>query len=331
MRTLIFNPWNDLALASGDAHYTPPASARQMAQDLQHLPQLWRSHDPRAVSVWGWSPLLVRLLREMGVDEALLPSAEQMAAYRAASSRQTAVRLLARWRELWPEMFLAGTLVGDSRWCTTPSEVQAALAAFGGEAMLKAPWSGSGRGVHSVHGGAGDKDEAWVARTMARQGGVEVEPYYNKVVDFAMEFWAEHGQVRYQGLSLFTTTAGGVYSGNLVASEREKQRRLAHYVSPDLLSRLRQCSEQLLSDGIVPAWYTGPLGVDMMVVQTPTFEQSTPNPSFSLHPFVELNLRMTMGWIAILLAKEQPNKDCRVFSIQQTDGHYRYELNDISE
>lgn len=36
-----FNPENDLALASGDAHYTPPASARQMARDLQSLPRLW--------------------------------------------------------------------------------------------------------------------------------------------------------------------------------------------------------------------------------------------------------------------------------------------------
>ena len=36
-----FNPENDLALASGDAHYTPPASARQMARDLQSLPCLW--------------------------------------------------------------------------------------------------------------------------------------------------------------------------------------------------------------------------------------------------------------------------------------------------
>ena len=30
----IFNPDHDLALASGDVNYMPPASARQMAADL---------------------------------------------------------------------------------------------------------------------------------------------------------------------------------------------------------------------------------------------------------------------------------------------------------
>ena len=183
MSLLFFNPWNDLALASGDAHYTPPASAMQMAQDLRDLPQLWAPHDLRRLSVWGWSPLLVTQLREKGVDEALLPSAEQMAAYRAASSRQTAVRLLARWRERFPEAFGNGVLVGESKMCMTLQEVLAAVTAYGNEAMLKAPWSGSGRGVHPVHGGVSDKNLAWVTRTLQRQGAVEVEPSYNKVVD----------------------------------------------------------------------------------------------------------------------------------------------------
>ena len=250
MSLLFFNPWNDLALASGDAHYTPPASAMQMAQDLRDLPQLWAPHDSRHLSVWGWSPLLVTQLREKGVDEALLPSAEQMAAYRAASSRQTAVRLLARWRERFPEPFGNGALVGESKMCMTLQEVLAAVTAYGNEAMLKAPWSGSGRGVHPVHGGVSDKNLAWVTRTLQRQGGVEVEPSYNKVVDFAMEFWSENGQVRYEGLSLFTTTAGGVYSGNLVASEQEKEQRLVAYIPLEQLAEVRWQVTALLNEAL---------------------------------------------------------------------------------
>lgn len=329
MSLLFFNPWNDLALASGDAHYTPPASAMQMAQDLRDLPQLWAPHDSRRLSVWGWSPLLVTQLREKGVDEALLPSAEQMAAYRAASSRQTAVRLLARWRERFPEAFGNGALVGESKWCTTMQEVSAAVTAYGNEAMLKAPWSGSGRGVHPVHGGVSDKNLAWVTRTLQRQGGVEVEPSYKKVVDFAMEFWSENGQVRYEGLSLFTTTAGGVYSGNLVASEQEKEQRLVAYIPLEQLAEVRRqltaLLNEALSNELLPAWYTGPFGVDMMVVS------ALPLAKCAIHPLVELNLRMTMGWIAHLLARDLPYGQQRIFRIEQKGGHYRYALNDTSE
>jgi hypothetical protein len=323
MSLLFFNPWNDLALASGDAHYTPPASAMQMAQDLRDLPQLWAPHDSRRLSVWGWSPLLVTQLREKGVDEALLPSAEQMAAYRAASSRQTAVRLLARWRERFPEAFGNGALVGESKMCMTLQEVLAAVTAYGNEAMLKAPWSGSGRGVHPVHGGVSDKNLAWVTRTLQRQGGVEVEPSYNKVVDFAMEFWSENGQVRYEGLSLFTTTAGGVYSGNLVASEQEKEQRLVAYIPLEQLAEVRRqltaLLNEALSNELLPAWYTGPFGVDMMVVARPDAN------GFLLHPCVEVNLRRTMGHVALAIGRRG------VMQVVYSDNHYKLKIIPLCE
>lgn len=51
-----------------------------------------------------------------------------------------------------------------------------------------------------------------------------IEPYYNKVKDFGMEFFAdETGQVHYLGLSLFHT-ANGAYTGNILASEEVKRR-----------------------------------------------------------------------------------------------------------
>ena len=37
----IFNPENDLALACPSPHFIPPASARQMADDLSALPVWW--------------------------------------------------------------------------------------------------------------------------------------------------------------------------------------------------------------------------------------------------------------------------------------------------
>ena len=381
MQILLFNPENDLALAANDSHYTPPASARQMAYDLRELPLLWAQPDdiillpdsslssvspltsqlssPCSLLPWGWSPLLVNQLRAKGIDSSLLPTTGQMEAYREASSRRTAVELLKRLRSMWPEAFDEGLLVGDSFWCTTPTEVQAAIESCGGSAILKAPWSGSGRGIMKYMADS-SKLLPWVTRTLHRQGGVEVEPLYDKVQDFAMEYWSEEGHVRDEGLSLFTTTAGGVYSGNLVASEEEKRRRLAAYIPCELLDETRSRLVALLNDafrdGLLPAWYTGPFGIDMMICQAPLPDRGSEGVSGltgcqafqsdrsgtpllrtgkagggALHPLIELNLRMTMGWVALRIAEKMaPGQQC-IFRIVQKDGHYRYEINDTSE
>ncbi len=312
-RQLLFNPWNDLALAANDPHYTPPASALQMAADLSDLSRLWSEDIP-----WGWSPLQVRLMREAGVPDDLLPTPDQLAAYRAFASRQTAVRLLERLRATWPEAFRNGQLVGESSWCESENAVRKAVESYGDKAMLKAPWSGSGRGVHPVSNGLTEKDLAWAHRILQRQGGVEVEPYYQKVQDFALEFWAEQGQVRYEGLSLFTTTDGGVYSGNLVATEEEKERRLGHAVSLELLYQVRDQLLHLLNTSDIPTWYTGPLGIDMMITT-------------ALHPLIELNFRMTMGWVALQLARHIGPDESFLFRIFQKEGRYFAEMTPFNE
>lgn len=369
MRILIFNPENDLALASNDPHYTPPISARQMAADLQDLPRLWaeegdvivqpqtlplpsghgRKRSPStdeeicnclihstpsltgregresSLLPWGWSPLIVRQLREGGVPDSLLPTQEQMKEYRNFASREQAVRLLKKLRRQWPAPFRCGTLAGESVWCKSETEVLCAIARYGGSAMLKAPWSGSGRGVHPVHEQPLQIQAlSWVRRTLQTQGGVEVEPLYDKVQDLAMEFWTDGGRVRYEGLSLFQTTAGGVYAGNLVATEQEKEARLAALLPLTLLHEVREHIVNLLNESGLPTWYTGPLGVDMMIVKpcylSPVNRQAS---SVILHPLVELNLRMTMGWVALQLTSRLKDGETGTFTIGFQDGRYQ--------
>lgn len=319
MRLLYFNPENDLALASNDPHYTPPASARQMADDLRDFPEMWYV-DRELVLPWGWSPLAVTRLRAMGVPDSLLPSPSQLDEFRAFASRQTATCLLKKVRTQLGDRFAEGRLVGESRWCRSEYEVVEACRDYD-VAMMKMPWSGSGRGLRPVgEGPLGAKDLAWIRRCLQRQGGVEVEPKYNKVQDLAMEFWAEDGVVRYEGLSLFDTTAGGVYAGNLVASEDHKLAELSRLVEPEVAEEVRCCLVAVLSEAGLPKWYTGPLGVDMMVVAPR--QSSLPPRSFCLHPLVEVNLRMTMGWVALRLQRKLLPGEVGTFKIVCSNGRY---------
>ena len=345
---LLFNPDTDLALASGDAHYTPPASALAMARDMEHFPQLWAAPDDiilladgqladadgrvlemplsavaptlTAVLPWGWNALLLQRLRTLQLPARLLPTDAQLASYRACASRHTAVSLLARLRQSWSAAFApGGGLVGHSAWCVDQAQVQAAIARFG-PSVLKAPWSGSGRGIRFIPTGVcSPKDEAWLHKVLRRQGGVEVEPLYQRVQDFAMEFMAHRGTVSYEGLSVFDTSPHGVYSGNLVAPEAVRQARLARFIPVKLLHQVRTRLLSLLNAAQLPEWYSGPVGVDMMVVE-----------GGLLHPLVEVNLRATMGWVAVQLARRLADGQLMYFRMNNHDGRYGFELTDES-
>lgn len=312
----LFNPENDMALASGSPYYMSPASAKKMSADLSALPA-WYSDAGGAVLLadeaqvqwmlnecslplnvewvtegafssyasffpWGWSPALSKRLSDNGADSSLLPSEKQMSALRKLSSRKTAVDLL---RLLKVE----GT-IGESFWLTSVEEV-VNLSVKLDKVLLKSPWSGSGKGIQPINGIPDENLSGWTRRIISTQGGIVCEPYYNKVLDFAMEFYVTNGSIEYVGYSLFETDSRGIYKGNCLASNEEIERHLAVYINPEILSRTRnKLMQELLelADGV----YQGYLGVDMMVVQD--------GDGYALHPCVEVNWRMNMGVVSRL-------------------------------
>ena len=142
----------------------------------------------------------------------------------------------------------------------------------------------------------------WIRNVIKQQGSVMVEPYYNKVKDFGMEFERlANGLVCYQGLSLFHTK-NGAYIG---------------YLPLELLDNIKQ----RIIDNVQLDDYQGPFGIDMMIVNS---QLSTVNSQLLLHPCVELNLRRTMGHVALSLT---PTDDDirKVMHIELTD-HYKLHI-----
>ena len=127
------------------------------------------------------------------------------------------------------------------------------------------------------------------------------EPCYPKVIDFGMEFVAKKdGSIDFAGISLFKTDHAA-YAGNVIASEEAKLSYLGQYLSLDkqvdpVVRRICQFFPQLMK-GV----YEGPFGVDMMVVARP--EKN----GFLLHPCVEINVRRTMGHVALELFQNNPS------------------------
>ena len=317
----IFNPEHDLALASGETNYMPPASARRMASELALLP-VWYAERGSAVLAssaynldylkrmqelldipvylmtepelasepaldirpWGWDAALRKRLSGLGVDESLLPSMQQISVWREYSHRSKSVSLL-------PELQLNEHFCGESYYLKTPEEWKSFVEEREG-CLLKAPLSGSGKGLNWCKGTFTPFISGWCTRVAALQGGVIAEPIYNKVEDFALEFYSDGaGEVTFAGYSLFRTGKSGMYEGNYLLSNEAIRGKLSQYVPLGALTDLESRLKCELSKS-VSSVYKGYLGVDMMICRFPE------SPAYRIHPCVEINLRMNMGVVA---------------------------------
>ena len=340
----IFNPEHDISLAHNKAVATAPHAARELRANLGFLPALWAKngdivivddHDFAckaaekcgvttadvlfldkdevrrlmrnfsegsyvAVDVWGWDRAVCKQLEDMGFDKQLLPDDNKIETIRQLSGRHTSVGLLREMKRLLAshdDGTFSDSVVGDSFIETSITEVRKRIGELG-RAVLKSPWSSSGRGVRYVDNSVTTSQEGWISNTLRQQGALIVEPFYNKVCDFGMEFVAlPNGDVTYSGLSLFSTEHGA-YIGNIVDQENNKLEALMKLLPEKLLIATRRLAETTLKE-IIGGRYVGPLGIDMMVVTHEDGEK------FCLHPCVELNLRRTMGHVALALTPKR--------------------------
>ena len=340
MTLFVFNPEHDLALASGLSNFTAPHAGRRLRADLGYLPALWAGPDdcvlvenveqarraygrlrarvggaPRRfvdksqlsrldidrVEPWGWDMALHGSLTRYGVAPEACATVAEISAVREYSHRRYAAEVLRRLD--WPAPLEATTL-----------EAVEAFSPFHPSIVVKAPWSSSGRGVRFVDGALSDYHRGWIRNVIRQQGCVMVEPYYPKVKDFGMEFVVHpNGQIHYLGLSLFMTN-NGAYMGNIVASEDDKRNMISRYVSVSMIDDVRVKVIDALRQ-VIGGHYVGPLGVDMMILSKLGCQ------GFSVLPCVEINLRRTMGHVAIAMAEASPSAPPRVMQITLTDKY----------
>lgn len=254
--------------------------------DVKDLSRLTADNLPSVILPWGWDKHLVkRLLAANRLLEGLVPDAEQLDVIRQLSSREfVAIDLLPK---------LAATderFVGRMSMARSMDELLCEMKSFAGDVVLKSPWSCSGRGVRFVSGDMTESEMGWCRNILAEQGLLMIEPLYDKVCDFAMEFMADERKgTQYLGLNVFETR-NGAYIDNVIESKESKLQVLTEHVPGSLIEKVRDNIVCMTSD-LFHGKYSGPFGVDMMIIKDHT--------EMKLHPCVELNLRRTMGHIAL--------------------------------
>lgn len=331
----IFNPQNDLCLANGTANFIPPVAALKLSASGEGLPmwygnrgdkfygsvnQKWFEEVSRkfdidleptqepgvecCVQPWGWSLSLRRTLVNSGFSADRLPTVEDIEKMRALSSRATGVPLLKKIIDILPSKeTVSGPVV-----CR---DVTAALKEIDkiGVAIVKLPWSGSGRGQQVTDRTTPDELIRRIGGMLKHQSAVEIAPFYNRLMDFALLFDGE----RFAGFSLFETDTHGGWVRNILLPDKMIENRIIEALGfdPDFKTIIKRIS-RLVGEHATRFDYAGLSGVDFIVA-------TGENDNRFLVP-VEINWRRTMGHVSHRLAERFLAPDCTgVFRIVQSD------------
>jgi len=203
------------------------------------------------------------------------------------------------------------------------------------QVLVKAAFSCAGRGHRRINAQSPEvPTRNWLHNTLEDHGCIVLEPWLNRVLDFSA-LYEKHADHRVQliGLTVMENDAAGHFLGTRVGP------KWANLLPPEIAVFLfREAGVMEWYQKKIPAAlaellpdYIGPLGIDAMV-------HRRPDQSLALKPVVELNVRMTMGRIALeLLAKTDPQLNA-TFRILRKDranapipeGTSRLFLNDPS-
>lgn len=349
MKLYIFNPDTDLALANNRENYMPPARVKKMTQELELLP-LWYAREDSCIyapsssgdaefiakakelfavkakhindfsqfpcdedieiTPWGWNVSLRKLLLNRGVASTHLPTLQELAQYRMLSGRDKDTEIL---HSLQPTKEFTAEVINNVEECRKYARKIP-------RCIFKAPWSGSGKGLLWCWGKYDDKSDGWCQRVIKEQGFVVATPIYNKLQDLALEYYSDgKGNISFIGYSLFTTNTKGAYQGNILQSSERHRKALSEYLSLEELD----VTDALLREKLSVTYghnYKGYIGVDMIICRTN-------NGKIALHPCVEINMRMNMGVLSVILADRFLAKGSQaIFSIDYYTNNEELQL-----
>ncbi len=296
MRILVFNPEHDYAIANDDKNYVALGSALQFAEDCASfagyypfdngmvLQQCADMSSVTQVVPWGWDKVVIKKLKNSGIDSRLLPSDSQMDKIRELSHRKMSPMAM--------QYILDNSRTPDMLPCPaavlTDLDMIEKFAGEHGNVILKEPYSCNGRGHIIVNKSLTCATSNRINKVLLKQGVLLGEPLYNVIRNFAMEFYCDSAHnVEFYGYSLFDTD-GFSYKKNILASDDKIVNHICQWIDYKIISEIKGLLIDFIKNNIA-GYYEGFLGVDMFVYD---------DGKVKLNPMVEINLRMTMGAVS---------------------------------
>lgn len=312
----IYNPSHDMVLAeSRRASFTPHKLIQKFEKDLSLLPIWYCKPEDKVIASYKYDAVYERDIQRVlcvslcdmfvdsnrkfdfrdfmpwGLNEAIVRSftsfsdadMERVEKVRELSHRRVSIDFLSEMKR--NGLFEFGMLPQEF------SDIQALFNGNREEVVVKVPYSSSGRGVLFVRRdlSANHSFRKRVESAVSQVGSIIMEQRFNKVLDFAAEFELIDGKFSFAGYSLFNTS-NGAYTGNILANNEVLRSRLTEYISNDELDKAIKICEKKLTELVHFTLGVHAVGVDMMIVEV--------DGKMALHPCVEVNLRMTMGFVA---------------------------------
>lgn len=244
--------------------------------DIKKRNSFQKSDSFLSLSPWGWNKEIYKIFSSLSLSVDIPVSLNDIVQIRKLSNRQLTISFFKDYESTFN--------LPSPRYLDNINKVIDFISSSESFCM-KAPWSSSGRGI--IFSDSVDKRKMieWAGGKINSQGGIIIEPLYGRKIDFASEWHIDNGEICYCGLSLFNSDSRGKYCGNNLLEQSEIKRLIS--IESDWDDSILYCQREFIKNYISP-FYNGPLGFDMLVTD-----------KGKINPCVEINIRRTMGHVAI--------------------------------
>lgn len=335
-----FNPTCELAVANGSFSYMPPLLLQEMEGNLSMLPFIFGTsidyvltdqlptpdfilklqdsgfvlpnfvifselevlpdHALKSIQPWGWSPSVhfkLKSLKEKCTDEFKeSPVFDWKNEHRLIYERKSSLEFLKKiTSNASPEWFISNSLIGEIVYSC--NEIEDKVQKLG-KIVLKSPMSSSGRGIQIIRQPKlNEANKQWISGILKQQKYLIAEPFLEKFMDLSFQFQVfSKTSIEYVGYSIFETNTNGQYRGTVINPDLE-------VILPEFnvgkIKEMIESSAQMileeLRDSVYSNSYQGYLGVDSMLFKE--------DGKVRIQPVIEINSRMNMGILTMLLEK----------------------------